>query len=277
MNRAWELILDFMAVWLQPILGFVVLVSGALMSFSYVSLREQFPKWPGLFDILEGALFFWVFLGSAALTFVFSLLLTRREKTILQLKSDLQRQSEEKGEIGNNIIILFDGLLLNLSRRLDIPQGIDFRISLYVHDAENRRFIPCGRYTPNPTLSGPGRTSYPDHEGCIAEGWKRGWHFDGNVPGSGAQRRNYNRQTYSVPDSTNANIRMASQLYAVKRLDDASARPVAVLVVEAIEAMQFNHDAIRSKLDEVADDFARMVNNLKGYIPNPASAAESGL
>lgn len=277
MNKAGERTLDILAVWAQPVLAFIVLLSGSLMSFDYSEVRQEFPRWPGLFDVLEGSFLFWCFIVSAGLALVIGLVLTRREKTILQLKSELQQERYEKDEFGNNIIILFDGLLLNLSRKLNVPRGDDVRISLYVHDHGKKRFIPCGRYSPNPTFMGPGRTSYPDHEGCIAQGWRRGWHFDNAVPLPGNPRKIYNRQQYSLPDETNAGIRMASTLYAVRRLDDALGVPIAVLVVEAINGDQFEHETIRGKLDEVADDFARMVYNLKGYIPNPADAAESGL
>ncbi|TAZ71102.1 hypothetical protein ELH72_29705 (plasmid) [Rhizobium ruizarguesonis] len=277
MISTWNKFLDFVAVFVQPVLAFIVLVSGSLMSFDYRDVRKEFPKWPGLFDFLEGSFLFWTFVISAVFTFCLGLLIAQRDKTLTQLNEELRRHRDEKDEVGNNIIILFDGLLLNLSRKLNAPRGVDFRISLYVHDAANKRFIPCGRYSPNPTLAGPGRTSYPDSEGCIAEGWRRGWHFDNAIPASGSSRKAYNQRHYAVSERTNYSIRMASCLYAVRRLDDLLNTPVAVLVVEAMDSMQFEQDALRSKLDEVADDFARMVHNLKGYIPNPANAAESGL
>jgi hypothetical protein len=277
MRHLVDKVLDFVAGWIQPFLAFIVLVSGALLSFDYKRLRLEFPKWPGLFDVLESSWVFWMFIMSALLIFVFSFLLAQREKTLVALKTDLKKQQEEKGEIGNNIIILFDGLLLNLSRKFEVPRGVDFRISLYVHDAQRKRFIPCGRYSPNPTLSSPGRTYYPDNEGCIALGWQKVWHFDNAVPANGKARKEYHFKNYRVPETTQASIRMASCLYAVRRLDDAMSNPVAVLVVESIENTQFTEDDIRGKLEGVADDYARMVHNLKSYIPNPASAAERGL
>jgi hypothetical protein len=240
MAERWNKTLDFSAVYVQPVVSLIVLLSGSLMSFDYKGLRADYPKWPGLFDVLESNALFWTFIVSAC-------------------------------------VAVFDGLLLNLSRKLDAPRGAEFRISLYVHDSAHKRFIPCGRYSPNPTLSGRGRTSYPDNEGCISEGWKRGWHFDNGVPPAGNQRKTYNRQTYGLSEKTNASIRMQSCLYAVRRLDDALGSAVAVLVVEAIDGTQFEQDTLRDKLDGVADDFARMVHTLKGYIPNPAQAAESGL
>ncbi|SCX00773.1 hypothetical protein DSM25558_0175 [Agrobacterium sp. DSM 25558] len=277
MKSRWDKFLDFLAVWVQPILAFIVLVSGAIMSFDYKKMRADFPRWPGLFDVLESNRIFWTFLISAVFSLILGLYLARREKTLVKLKTEIQKQQDEKGEIGNNIIILFDGLLLNLSRKLDVPRGANFRISLYVHDPDKGRFIPCGRYSPDPTVSNPGRTSYPDNEGCIAEGWKREWHFDNSIPASGTARRNYNQKHYGISEDANAEIRMLSCLYAVRRLDNVLGTPVAVLVVEAMDSNQFQQDVIRGKLDDVADDFARMVHNLKSYIPNPASAAESGL
>lgn len=276
MQRFWNGLLDWASRWLQAPLGFVVLVSGTLISFDYSEIRRG-SRWQGLYDILESGLLFWLFIVSAVASLVLSVVLSRRDHTMGELKDQIKRHRSEIDEIGNSIIIVFDGLLLNLGIKLAIRQNSQVRMSLYVHDAKRQRFIPCGRHSPNPVFATPGRTSYPDNEGCIAEGWKRGWHFDNQVPDSGTARKSYNRKTYNVPESTNAGIKMASTLYAVRRLDDAMGRSVALIVVEAIEANEFEEDKLHDKLNEVADDFARMVQTLRDYIPDPANAAESGL
>lgn len=277
LSNLWHWWWDFSARWLQPSLGFVALVSGTLISFDFADLRSRYPRWAGLFDVLDSGFFFWAFIISALSAFAIGLGLSRREKTMAELRASVRKQRSEVDEIGNNIINVFDGLLLNLGRKLGLQQGDQVRISLYVHDPEHRRFIPCGRYSPNPTLGGPGRTSYPDDQGCIFEGWKKGWHFDNTVPSSGVPRRTYNKNNYNIPDAVNATLRMASSLYAVKRLDNALGQAVAVLVVEATESNHFSSEQLQASLEGVADDFSRMVHTLRGYIPNPSKAAESGL
>jgi hypothetical protein len=277
LRRLWHWWWDFAARWVQPSLGFIALVSGTLISFDFATLRVDYPKWAGLFDILASGFFFWAFIVSAIAAFAVGLGLSRREKTMADLRLRVAKHRSEVDEIGNNIINVFDGLLLNLGRKLGLQQSDQVRISLYVHEPEHGRFIPCGRYSPNPTLGGPGRTSYPDNQGCIFEGWKRGWHFDNEVPPAGVPRRTYNKNNYNLPDAINASIRMASCLYAVKRLDNALGQAVAVLVVEAIDSNHFKADELQASLDGVADDLSRMIHTLRGYIPDPSKAAESGL
>ncbi len=181
--------------------------------------------------------------------------------------------------IGNVIVILFDGLLLNLANKLDLDQGSQARLSLYVHDAEQRAFIPCGRYSRNPEYIQPGRTTYPDDEGCIAVGWRKGWHFDNQVPpeGQAVARRNYNLKNYSLPEFVTDGTRMKSTLYAVKRLDNLEGKAIAVLLVEAINADHFTESVLRDTVNGSINDYARVIHELRAYVPNPAKAEESGL
>lgn len=275
--KLWHWCLDFVARWLQPWLSFAAAISGTLLQFDYKEQRAQLPKWVGLFDFLASGVFFWVFLISASASVIFGFLLARREKTLAQLRARISKHQSEIDEIGNNIINVFDGLLLNLGTKLGIQQSDQVRLSLYVHDKVKRRFLPCGRYSPNPTYQAPGRTHYPDSEGCIAEGWNKGWHFDNEVPEAAGARKTYNKNKYKISDQVNAAIRMQSRLYAVKRLDNALGQPVAVLVVEALQNEHFEADVIQTQLEGVADDFSRMIHTLRGYIPDPAKAAEKGL
>jgi hypothetical protein len=153
------------------------------------------------------------------------------------------------------------------------------RLSLYIHDSDQRAFIPCGRYSTNPIFRAPGRTSYPENQGCIGQGWANGWHFDDKVPpaNQAAARRVYNQKNYSVPDQVTDGIRMKSTQYASMRLNDALGASVAVLVVEAMMPDHFAEAHLRATIESTAVDYARVIHEMRGYLPTPAKAAESGL
>lgn len=273
---AWHRFLDFAGRWLQPLAAFITLVSGTFLTFDYTAWRQEAPRWPGLIDLLENNMA-WLFFGSAGLSLLIGFGQALRERTVGELQREIANHRGEIDAIGNSIVILFDGLLLNLGTKLAVQQQSQVRMSLYVHDPKGKRFIPCGRHSPNPVYAGPGRTSYPDNEGCIAEGWKKGWHFDNQVPDGVKERKAHHRKTYGISDATQASLKMPSTLYGVRRLDDGMGRSVGLIVVEATMSTEFEEAALHARLDEVADDFARTVHTLRNYIPDPADAAAKGL
>jgi hypothetical protein len=276
-KNLWHGLVDLLRIWFQPVLGLAILVSGTFHSLNFADIAKKHPGWTGLADFGSTIPWLAILLVSAVLALFASVLIALDDGTIKSLKKTVEQHRAEVNEIGNSIIILFDGLLLNVARRLKLQQGSQARLSLYVHDSELDIFIACGRYSPNPVFSSPGRTTYPDDEGCIGMGWKNGWHFDDAVPANGVARSKYNTKTYNIPEDTNAAVRMKSRLYAVRRLDDAMGMAVAVLVFEAVDPNGFPEQRIRDTLDGVADDFARVIDTLRDYVPNPAQAEKAGL
>ena len=275
-RRIWDSIGDWCTIWVQPGSSFVTLVSGAFLTFDFASWQKDNPDWAGPMAWVSW-LIVPTFFISATLSLLASVVVRFREGTIAELRQKLQAQLGQIEEVGNVIVILFDGLLLNLANRLELAQGSQARLSLYVHDSETRSFIRCGRYSRNPVYLSPGRTSYPDHQGCIAEGWRNGWHFDNSIPPNGALRRTYNYKQYRIPVEVTDSIRMKSTLYAVKRLDNLEGKAIAVLVVEAVNADHFSEDILHDTINGSISDYAKVIHELRAYVPNPARAAESGL
>ena len=278
-GKWWSWFQDLSASLLQPIFGLLTLLSGTLLTFDFDALSEEHTQWSGPLGIVSILSTLPTFLGLAIVSLIVSLITSNREGTLRGMQALLLTHKSQIDEIGNVIIILFDGLLLNLANKLDIPQGAQVRLSLYVHDPVARAFIPCGRYSTNPLYRAPGRTTYPENEGCIGRGWATGWHFDNNVPPTTqwVARRNYNLKNYGVPEDVSDAVRMKSSLYAAKRLDDALGAAVAVLVVEAIDPNHFVESALRAIIESTVVDYARVIHEMRGYLPNPAKAAESGL
>lgn len=260
-----------------PWIGFVTLVSGALVTYDFTKMREKYPNWPGLFDLLESDTLFWIFIVSAIISALLSWAMARRQKTLKALQEEIDECREQMGEIGNNIKFLFDGLLLNLSKKLNFRQDDQARISIYIHNEKSGTFIPCGRYSPNPELRKPGRTSFSDTQGCISQGWQRGWHYDDGFPDTRTRHQNHCLANYNIPKETHSKLKMMSLVYAVMRFDDNAGTPLAVIVVESLNSNQFDANQLQADLESVADDFAQMIATLRPHIPTPCDAAERGL
>lgn len=277
MARLWNGILDKAQRAISPWLSLFILICGAFVAYDFSSAANKNPAWRGLYDFLGGGGLLALFLIGGAAQALIAFGLSRREPTIAEYKEKLAGYESQLAEVGNNIKNVFDGLLFNLAKKITIDQADPARISIYIHDKENQVFIPCGRYSPNPFFARPGRTYYPEDEGCISKGWQNGWHFDNSFPTTNGKRRIYELTNYSLSEYIAADIRMQSNLYAVLRLDNPMGEHLAVLVVESTSAGQFDEKKLREELEGVKQDFARMVAALREHIPNPLRAQESGL
>lgn len=262
---------------LEPWISILVVISGVLITYDFSTMKAKYPNWAGLFSFMEAEAFFWVFILSAVVSALLSWAMKVLQKSLNELKAEITETRDQIGEVGNNIKFLFDGLLLNLSKKLDFKQGDQARISIYVYEAESSQFIPCGRYSPNPELRKPGRTAYPDRQGCIAKGWQNGWHYDDEFPDTKTRHQNHCSAQYGIPKEVHNGLKMMSLVYAVKRLDDAAGNPLAVMVIESTKKDQFDPNQLQADLETVADDFSQMIATLRQHIPSPSDASERGL
>ncbi len=269
--------LEFSTRHLAPWASFSALISGGLVTYDFASLKPRYPSWPGLFDVLDSGFFVIVFLVSAVFAAALAWISAKHQKSISDVQGEIEETRDQIAEIGNNIRFLFDGLLLNLSKKLDFKQEDQARISIYVHENSEGRFIPCGRYSPNPVLRKPGRTAYPDNQGCIAKGWRSGWHYDDQFPETNSKHQSYCGSNYDIPRDTHRNLKMRSRVFAAMRLVDTSGAPLAVMVVESENATQFDPNKLQSDMESIASDFSQMISTLRQHIPSPSDASDRGL
>ncbi|NSY16162.1 hypothetical protein G6K99_02285 [Neorhizobium sp. AL 9.2.2] len=261
--------------WISPVLTAIVVLSSFFAAYDFEAAQRRFPEWAGGLGILGSSLM-WILVGSALFELALSIGRASRERTMSALAASLDEANSQIDEIGSAIRQFFDGMLFSFSKRLNLTQDDQVRISIYIHDTENKRFIPCGRYSPNPNFTKPGRTHYRDDEGCIGKGWDHGWHFDNDFPADKPARRKYEKESYGVQRAIADNIKMQSRLYAVKRISHGE-EALAVVVVEALDSVRFEQIFLQAAMDEHNDNFASMVRSLRNYIPNPSHAEESGL
>lgn len=270
-------IVDFAVQWVAPLVNIVSVISGGMLTYPLESVKKTYPNWKGLFNLIESTTLFWLFISSVLLSAVLSVVASFRQRSLGEMEIDLKNARLEIAQIGNNIRFVFDGFLLGLAKKLAFSQGDQTRISLYIHDKNESCFIPCGRYSPNPEFKKPGRTEYPDNQGCIAKGWQAGWHFDAGFPADPAQHATYCENNYGIPKAIHDKMKMKSLLYATKQITDPLGDNLGVMVIESMDNGRFQSAQLQHDLEGVIVDLAQMIRTLRNHIPSPTDATKLGL
>ncbi len=200
------------------------------------------------------------------------------KRTIISLEKHLTKAQGNNDLIAENIRHLFDGYLFHLSNKLGYgnSQKKSERITLYIHNNEGKSFIPFGRFSHNATLAKPGRTEYPEDEGCIGEAWQHGWCFDNKFSKNDKQRTKKHSQKYKLNNKAINKMNMKSQAYAACRITDKKGLSVAVIVIESTESNNLNEVEIQQFLENQLDYLCELIVQLKRYIPQPSKAKTRG-
>lgn len=266
---------DSFYCWAAPVLSALVILASAFLTYDFSSLRETYPNWDRQFEILQNSIPFVLFI-SAGLSLVFSLLYLPCRPTIKNLLKDLDDIKSKNELVGENIKNVFDGYLYQLSKKLDFGsnQSNCERVTIYIHDRISH-FIPFGRFSANPAYRGPGRTQYPDSQGCIAKGWQNGWHFENRLGENRTYEKN-NREKYDINKEILDTIKMKSKLYAVKRIDGENGDQLAVIVVESLTAGRFDEQDLKMKVEQEEGYIAELIAKLKDHIPSLGNARQRG-
>ncbi len=215
---------------------------------------------------------------SSALATVIAIATAISAPTIKSLEDDLEAATQKNNLIQDNVRNLFDGFLYHLWGQLGFnhENGNNERISLYIHDLDSSSFVPCGRYSPNPTYKKSGRPEYPDSEGCIAHAWKNGWHYV-ELDTDKRNRNDQHQAQYQVPKRTSGRFKMPTTTYACLRIVKAgSGEPLAVVVVESAVVGRIAESDLKDKLTSQHNYLSQLICNLYDYIPMPSNAANSG-
>lgn len=193
---------------------------------------------------------FLVFLGAIA-TAGAAILSTKRQKDFLQLKERWGR--DRKASIEHAEAIRKD--LETLVRRIAQENNwwnSDCRVTVYGHEAN--RFLPLVRMSYNPHLSQPGRRSYPEDQGYIAEIWQRGFFsFTYPLPNSKEAKLErmvkINLERFSVPEQVTRSFRMLPTSIIGLRIDTANDKPLGLILIES-EDSDLDKQADRQRLKE---------------------------
>lgn len=217
---------------------------------------------------------------SSALIFYMAYLKKASQPTILSLKKELAEVKHRNEIFSQSVNSFFEGYLYHLAKKLEFGKmGKNCeRISLYVHDKKSS-FVLCGRYSANPNFAKKRRSSYPDHEGCIAKGWANGWIFDNGSPSYEDNRDrylDYHLQNFGMPRNTTKPISMKSRLFAVMAIKNNGTN-LAVIVLESTCEKRFSEDYLKENLSQEREYLDDIVFRLKDNIPHPDLTRNMGL
>lgn len=210
---------------------------------------------------------------------IFSLSINKkfRDKSYKKLEKEFNEATFKLDKVSENIYNMFDGVMLSLSQRFDFENNTKARLSLYVNDEDKERFVPCGRYSPDPVLRKKGRSSFSHGQGCIWKCWKNDFHFDNNIPNAKKAKQTYNRKEYDIPQDTYKVLKMQPRLISGKRISDPMGNELGVVILEAMNPDQFIEEDVSSKFERSSDELGRLILTLKEYIPIPSDAEDVGL
>lgn len=221
----------------------------------------------------------WILAFSCILYLTYKGVEARAKPRLKKTQKDLKEAKEKNSIISGQVRNLFDGYLYSLSTSLNfgIQDKNNERISLYIYDGKDS-FIPCGRFSANPSYKQSKRQSYPEGEGCIAKGWENGWHFDNRFPNPERTKEyiDYCMNTYKVPRNTTRRINMKSSLYAVMSIKN-NGDLYGVIVVESTHKDRFKEQELKKILETQNNYLAESIKQLKEFIPTPKNASDRGL
>ena len=264
--------------WIAPVLAPFTAAMAFFLDFDLDEIRKNYPNCTGAVDLFDVVNFYKALLWMAVVTAAGAVYNVMRQKSISKLTKENGALALELGGIAENILSLFEAVLLALASKLDLDEAGTERVSIYVHRPHSASFVPCGRFSHNPNLKKKGRSSLPDGEGCITRAWEEGWHFNNAFPCSTDERayREYMKDEYNIPRNTTRRMKMKPQLIAAKRVSSYDV-PVAVIVVESTQTGGLVEERLKDLLTELADEYGRMLSAVGKYIPDPHSAEEVGL
>lgn len=113
------------------------------------------------------------------------------------LRSRLAAEQGKVDTVGENIQFTVDGFVWSIAKRMGFSEKGHSRISLYLCENGSDYFSFCSRRSYNPAYERKGRAFFPVDQGSIGEAYRRGWHFDNEIP-EGAEAAAHHRDRYGI-------------------------------------------------------------------------------
>lgn len=261
----------------SPFLSAAVALLVFVAAFDFSDVRELFPSWPGLFDILEHPAAFVCLVVCAIFLFLVNLFLSAMSPTRVQLRKQLMEERRKVTSIAENVSFCFEGFLWEQAKRMGFEEHGKSRISLYIFEKTRNRFSCLVRRSYNSQFEKKGRSFFEVEDGCIAKAWESGWHFDNQFPENDKDDAEYQKKKYGLNKSTHSNLTMKSKLIAAKKIVDKSDRPLAVVVVESVKRDAFAEAELREKMEMSAKDCAVLIETWEEHLPTSSIAEGAGL
>ena len=254
---------------LNPVLIFLTTLTSALLK--YQPSIEFIKEHPIRYDILS------YFIGNYPLFIIFVMLIlfvtiidNINRKTIKKLEKENENNIYIIEKITENIRGLFDGFLYKFAiKKANFTEKE--RVSLYIYDDNENKFILFGRYAINHKYTKSNRPFYIGNSGCISKSLEKKWHFDNQFPSNTDDWLTYNQNNYNILKKEAKKMKMKSRLYAALRIDKDN-QPLAIILVESEDKTKYTEKQIHKILLDQENYLVEIISALENYIPKPSNA-----
>jgi hypothetical protein len=234
---------------------------------------REYPNWAGPLSWLSAITIIAYFLG---IGFIAAIALSRwfSKTSVEELQRRAARAQELENIIAENVNLMFDGMLLSLSKTLNLKPSDLVRLTVYV--PSDGTLVRAGRFATNPTQKDAGRKIIPVGEGIVSEAWQKGFAYVGDL-GTG-EKYIENCEKRGIPADIAKQLSMKSRMIAALRINlSFEQEPIGVMVFESMKERHFGKQDIEEKLGRMTALFETSIPTLRVHIPRPDIALERGL
>lgn len=200
-----------------------------------------------------------------------SVTLLTKERDSLQSSVDKLQSLEE--EIQQKYSDLSALHLTGLMRRMGLSEND--RVSIYKHNGYS--FYRIARHSNHPEHSRPGRSIYPDDQGCMGEALRLGFAFEETLPAKPAGYAARLSQRWHMDDESIGGLTMRSRSIAAYALH----RPVggkrfAIIVFESMVPGSIDTDCRNRFSPDEQASIIQWLQTMERFEPKPNEAKQGG-
>jgi hypothetical protein len=189
------------------------------------------------------------------------------------VKSSLARLQSIEDEIQQKYGDLCSLHLAGLLRRMGLEEND--RISIYKHNGTS--FWRVARHSSNPDHARPGRSIYPDNQGCMGEAFRQGFSCDESLPANTQAYVTRLSEKWGIPREAIDQLTMRARSIAAFALArPISGRRFAIIVFESVAPGRVDGTCRDRFSAEEQGSIIQWLETMERFEPKPNEAKQEG-
>jgi len=149
------------------------------------------------------------------------------------------------------------------------------RVSIYKHNGSS--FYRIARHSNHPEHARPGRSIYPDNEGCMGHALREGSAFEETLPARSPAYENRLIDRWHMQPEAIRNLTMRSRSIAAFALQrPVGGRRFAIIVFESMVPGRIDGDCRARFNDEEHGGIIQWLETMERFEPKPSEAKQEG-
>jgi hypothetical protein len=203
---------------------------------------------------------------------------TQRVSQLLKQKDELEKALTRFQSLEEDIQQKYSDLCsLHLSALMS-RMGLqpNDRVSIYKHNGDSS-FYRVARYSNHPDHAKPGRSIYPDNEGCIGAAFREGFSHAESLPANQARYEACLQEDWGVQPAVVQGLTMRSRSIAAFALQKAvGGRRFAIIVFESMSAGRIGEECRGRFTREERESIIQWLETMERFEPKPSEAQQEG-